>query len=76
MSWILKLSGHENFNGIKKVCKIIPIPSGSTTTKIDRDFTDEGELSDEDFAEINSICEKHKVHDGRYNFLHIPLEFA
>ena len=76
MSWILKLSGHENFNGIKKVCKIIPIPSGSTTTKIDRDFTDEGELSDEDFAEINSICDRHKVRGHRYNVHHTPLEFA
>ena len=76
MSWILKLSGHENFNGIKKVCKIIPIPSGSTTTKIDKNFTSTIELSDKDFAEINNICDRHKVHGQRYNAHHTPLEFA
>ena len=76
MSWILKMSGLENFNGIKKVCKIIPIPGGSSTAKIDRNFTSAVELSDEDFAEINSICDRHKVRGHRYNVHHTPLEFA
>lgn len=76
LSWILKLSGRENFDGIKKVCKIIPIPSGSSTSKIDKNFTRAAELSDKEFEEINSICDKRKIQGRRYNVHHAPLEFA
>ena len=75
LSWIVKLSGLENFRGIKKVCTIIPIPSGSTKEKVDNNFNTI-DLSDKDFEDLTSICEEHTVQGYRYNKHHVALEFA
>lgn len=72
LSWILKVSEFANFEGIKQVTKIIPIPSGSTKEKINRNFGQIVDLTDDDLAEIQQICKSHEVKGYRY---HKEVEF-
>lgn len=70
LSWILKVSQNKNFQGISNVTKIIPIPSGSTKEKIDKNFSQIVELSDADLEEIQKICTSLPVKGYRYNKAH------
>lgn len=65
LSWLVGLSG-RTFNGIENITKIIPIPSGSSPEKIDRNIKQTVELSDEDYAEIKRITDINAVHGHRY----------
>ena len=67
LSWILKISEISNFEGIKQVTKILPIPSGSTKERINKNFGEIVDLTDDDLAEIQKICKSHEVKGGRYN---------
>ncbi|KAK6198624.1 pyridoxine 4-dehydrogenase [Scheffersomyces amazonensis] len=67
LSWILKISGAKEYRGIKNLPKILPIPSGSTTAKIESNFGNIVELSEEDLAAINKILDENPIVGGRYN---------
>ncbi|KAK6458734.1 pyridoxine 4-dehydrogenase [Scheffersomyces xylosifermentans] len=66
LSWILAISQRKNFNGIKEVTQILPIPSGSTKEKISNNFSNIIELTDEDLAAIAKICQENPVQGLRY----------
>lgn len=70
LSWILSISELENFKGILKVCKIIPIPSGSTAEKIDKNLGHIVELTSGDLKEIEEILNATSVVGARYNEHH------
>lgn len=70
LSWIIGISELENYNGIKKVCKIIPIPSGSTVEKIDKNLGHIVKLTLEDLKEIKEITDKNAVVGHRYHAAH------
>ncbi|KAG7192065.1 uncharacterized protein KQ657_002423 [Scheffersomyces spartinae] len=76
LSWIVAISGRSNFNGISKVTRILPIPSGSSKEKIDNNLDNIVELTDEDLKEINEISEKYPVQGLRYNAAHEKFTFA
>lgn len=66
MSYAESLSGLENFFGIAKVSQIIPIPSGSTKEKNDKNFSTI-KLSRADIDEIQDIIANTEVKGLRYN---------
>lgn len=70
LSWILAISELENFNGIPKVCKILPIPSGSTAEKIDKNLGHIVELTADDLKAIQEILNATKVVGARYTENH------
>lgn len=70
LSWICSISELENFNGIKKVCKIMSIPSGSTIEKVDRNMGEIVKLTLDDLEKIKAITDEHKVVGYRYNADH------
>ncbi|KAK7677312.1 hypothetical protein QCA50_019739 [Cerrena zonata] len=76
LSWILKLSELPEFEGIKNLPKIIPIPGGSTIERIDKNFGNIVELSDADLAEIQSITKGFEVKGVRYTEQAEHLLFA
>lgn len=76
LSWILKLSELPEFEGIKNLPKIIPLPGGSTIEKMDKNFGKIVELSDADLAEIQSITKGFEVKGVRYNVRTEALLFA
>ncbi|RLV91286.1 hypothetical protein JA1_003952 [Spathaspora sp. JA1] len=67
LSWILKVSGAENFSGIEKVTHILPIPSGSTKERVVSNFSNFIELTDEDLSAIDKILEENPIKGYRYN---------
>ncbi|EGV62624.1 pyridoxal reductase Plr1 [Yamadazyma tenuis] len=73
LSYIESLSGIENFEGIPKVTTIIPIPSGSTKEKIDKNFGSSVKLSREDLEALHKILKEHSVSGGRYYSKAIPF---
>lgn len=76
LSWILKISEISNFEGIKQVTKILPIPSGSTKERIKKNLGEIVDLSDDDLAEIQNICKSHEIKGLRYNKHMEALNFA
>lgn len=76
LSWILSVSGQEDYQGIKKVAKIVPIPSGSTPDKVDANLGNVVKLSRADLDEITAIGKEYPVQGLRYNKHHANLEFA
>lgn len=73
LSWILAVLGRASFKGIKNVAKIMPIPSGSTPEKIDRNIDGLVDLSDKDLEDIDEICRAHPVQGYRYDKAHEAL---
>lgn len=67
LSWIVNLSGAKEYEGIKNVTKIVPIPSGSTTEKIDKNLSNTIELTDPEMKEISEIVNSIGVKGYRYN---------
>lgn len=67
LSYLESLSGVEDFEGIEKVTTIMPIPSGSTNEKIDKNYGSIVELTSDDINTIQEIANSHKVHGLRYN---------
>lgn len=67
LSWIVALSGRKEYKGIKNLTRILPIPSGSTREKIEKNFSNLVELSDDDMEQIDKICQNNKVVGYRYN---------
>lgn len=76
LSWILSISCQQNFNGIDKIAKILPIPSSSSLEKTDKNFGLTIVLSKKDLYEIKSITDANKVQGLRYNSHAKHLEFA
>lgn len=76
LSWILSVSEQVDFQGIKKVSKIIPIPSGSTSEKVDANLGHILKLSRADLDEITAIGKEYPIQGMRYNEHHASLEFA
>ena len=67
LSWILKVSEAKNLWGIEKVCKIIPIPSGSTKEKADMNFGHLVELTDAEFEQLEKIYQNTTLQGSRAN---------
>lgn len=67
LSWIVSVSKLDNFKGIKKVSKIFPIPSGSTTEKVDKNLGHIVKLTTDDLDKIKQITDVHVVVGERYN---------
>ncbi|WEJ93621.1 pyridoxal reductase Plr1 [Yamadazyma tenuis] len=67
LSYLESLSGLENFMGIAKVTRIIPIPSASSPDKVDRNYSGLVKLSREDIDGIHKIMEENPLHGYRYN---------
>lgn len=76
LSWVVKLSQLPEYAGIKNLPKIIPIPSGSTTAKIDRNFGSIIELSDDDLAYIDGLVKEIGIKGLRTNAMFSKYEFA
>lgn len=76
LSWIIKLSQLPEYEGIQNLPKIIPIPSGSTTEKIDRNFGKIVELSDDDLKYIDSTVKEIGIRGMRTNARLAQYEFA
>lgn len=74
--WISSVGGSENFYGISKIPKILPITSGTTVPKIDRNLGSPVELTRQDLEEIKAICDAHPVKGYRYNEQAEALSFA
>lgn len=70
LSYLESISGIEDFEGIPKVSTVMPIPSGSTNDKIDKNYGAMVKLSREDISSIQEICRSHKVHGHRYTEAH------
>ncbi|CAN3356867.1 putative pyridoxal reductase [Diutina catenulata] len=66
LSWIVALSENENYNG-KKICKIIPIPGGSTQERIEKNLSSLVELTNDDLRAIDEISKSNPVQGLRYN---------
>lgn len=66
LSWIVSVSGRKNFRGIPVVSKILPIPSGSTEEKIEKNLGNLVELTDEDLAHIDKITKEYPINGARY----------
>ncbi|CAI5756174.1 unnamed protein product [Candida verbasci] len=67
LSWILKISGLQNYKGINKVTHILPIPSGSTKRRVELNFGNLIELTDDDIKEIDNIFKENPIQGFRYN---------
>ncbi|KAI5969213.1 plr1 [Candida margitis] len=67
LSWILKISGHHSYKGIDKVTRILPIPSGSTIKRVELNFGNFIELTDDDLTTIDTILKENPVKGLRYN---------
>lgn len=67
LSYLESLSGSDSFGGIEKLTQIVPIPSGSTNEKIDKNYGHIVQLSKEDISKIQKICDDHQIHGFRYN---------
>lgn len=67
LSYLESLSGVEDFEGIDKVTQIIPIPSGSTTEKLDKNYGNIVQLTKQDISKLQEICNEHQIHGLRYN---------
>lgn len=76
LSWILAISEKTDFHGIPVVCKILPIPSGSTKEKLEKNLGNLVELTREDLDQIDRICKEYPVKGFRYNEAHEALCFA
>lgn len=76
LSWILAFSELEDYNGVKKYPKIIPIPSGSSSDKIDQNLGLIILLSKDDLDEIKKITDSIEVKGLRYNEKAKHLDFA
>lgn len=70
LSWILSVSGQTDFQGIKKVTKIVPIPSGSTPEKVDANLGSLVVLDRADLDEITAIGLEFPIKGYRYNEAH------
>lgn len=66
ISYAESLSGIEDFYGIPKVTQIIPIPSGSTKEKNDKNFSTI-KLSRADIDELQQIISNNEIKGLRYN---------
>uniref|UniRef100_A0A0L0NZ64 NADP-dependent oxidoreductase domain-containing protein n=1 Tax=Candidozyma auris TaxID=498019 RepID=A0A0L0NZ64_CANAR len=76
LSWIIAVGGQENFFGIPKLPKIMPITSGTSALKIDRNLGSPVQLTRADLEEINKINEAHPVKGYRYTKEAEALSFA
>lgn len=76
LSWVISLSGQENYRGIKKVAKIVPIPSGSTPDKVDLNLAHIVKLTRADLDEILEITDNNKPSGDRSSKEIKHLEFA
>ncbi|KAJ8143170.1 hypothetical protein OY671_003684 [Metschnikowia pulcherrima] len=76
LSWIVAHSELEDYNGIKKFPKIVPIPSGSTAEKIDQNLGSIISLTKQDLADIKQITDANEVKGYRYNAQAKHLDFA
>lgn len=76
LSWILKVSGSVDFQGINNVTRIIPIPGGSTKEKITRNLAQPIDLTDDDMNAIDEIVQAYPIKGARYNKGHTHMEFA
>lgn len=66
LSYLESVSDIQDFEGIDKVTTIMPIPSGSTSEKIDKNYGAIVILTRDDILNIQEICRSHKVHGYRY----------
>ncbi|EZG70565.1 aldo/keto reductase [Gregarina niphandrodes] len=64
VAYIVKISAQNSANGEPT---IIPIPSGSTIDKIDRNFKATPPLTDEDINNIHELLDTYKIIGLRYN---------
>lgn len=64
--WIIRVSGAKNYQGIPEVTRVLPIASGTTREKIDRNLGNTIELTEEDLKNIKEITDTYKVHGYRY----------
>ncbi|GEQ71694.1 hypothetical protein JCM33374_g5380 [Metschnikowia sp. JCM 33374] len=76
LSWIVAFSELEDYDGIKKYPKIVPIPSGSSPDKIDQNLRSILSLSKEDLKDIQKITDSMEVKGLRYNAKVKHLDFA
>lgn len=67
ISWILGVSELTDYQGIPKVSKIVPIPSGSTAEKVDKTLGKVIKLSKKDLDDIKAITDSNKPVGARYN---------
>lgn len=65
--WIIKVSGAKNFEGISQVTSVLPIASGTTREKIDRNLGNTVELTDEDVKTIKKLTDENPVQGYRYS---------
>lgn len=76
LSWILALSENTDLYGIKKIAKVVPIPSGSTPEKVDANLGLVVDLTHGDLEEIAQIAKNYPIQGYRYNAHHKAFEFA
>lgn len=67
LSWFAAVSQSSTIEGLGKLPKIVPIPSGSTPQRIDSNFGHLIELSPLDLQEIQEIISSYTVQGYRYN---------
>lgn len=76
LEWISAVGGSKNFYGLSQIPKILPITSGTSVSKIDRNLGTSLELTREDLEEIKKICDAHPVKGYRYTEEAEGLNFA
>ncbi|ODV81129.1 Aldo/keto reductase [Suhomyces tanzawaensis NRRL Y-17324] len=75
LSWIQTISEKKNYKGVDFV-KILPIPSGSTKEKIEKNLGSIVQLTDDDLEAVDKILKEQPVTGMRYNAHHAKYEFA
>ncbi|CAH6719624.1 putative pyridoxal reductase [[Candida] jaroonii] len=66
LSYLNSLSGLKEFEGIKNIPAIVPIPSGKSIERVDQNYSTLVELSPEEISEIQAILHENEVIGSRY----------
>lgn len=67
ISWITSISKRLEYQGLKNLPELIPIPSGSTKEKLEKNLGTIVQLSDEDLDEIQQLVSSNPVTGHRYS---------
>lgn len=67
LSYLHSLSGLEDFEGIKNIPTIVPIPSGKSIPRVDQNYSSLVSLTPAEISKIQTILNENEVIGSRYN---------
>ncbi|CAH6723332.1 putative pyridoxal reductase [[Candida] jaroonii] len=72
LGYLSSMTGKENFKGIAKVTKLVPLPGSAKIANIDQLY-DSVELTAQELLEVQEIIDSNTVQGARYNARLAPL---